>query len=323
VLAANEVEALLGLGEWDTAAEVLAAALGRGGEYWSYHLHMLRSQLATGRGDLEVARTHLALADTARTQPTAAPYYAAVAAELALATGRPDKAADAVAQGLHEVATVGLPTLAVRLCAIGLRVPTMDSLTLIRQARVAHATAGTLEAAGWLELAKAEHAGGRPGRWRSAVERWNALGRPYLAAYCDWRLAEALVATAGGSSLDAGSGLGFGEATEALRRAHDIATRLGAAPLREEVELLALRARLHLRPPPAPATADEAGALGLTAREAEVLRLLALGYTNRDIASELTISVKTASVHVSNILRKLDVPGRVQAAAFARKLPAR
>ena len=86
--------------------------------------------------------------------------------------------------------------------------------------------------------------------------------------------------------------------------------------------MLARRARITLEPAPVAAQpVAPAPDSGLTARELEVLRLLGLGYTNRDIAEALTISVKTASVHVTHILRKLGVPGRVQAAAYARRLP--
>jgi DNA-binding NarL/FixJ family response regulator len=60
--------------------------------------------------------------------------------------------------------------------------------------------------------------------------------------------------------------------------------------------------------------------LGLTAREAEVLKLVARGYTNREIAATLVISVKTVSVHVSHILRKLGAPSRLEAAAIAHRL---
>jgi DNA-binding NarL/FixJ family response regulator len=58
----------------------------------------------------------------------------------------------------------------------------------------------------------------------------------------------------------------------------------------------------------------------LTPREAEVLTLAARGYTNREIAAALVISVKAASVHVSHILRKLDVPNRLEAATIAHRL---
>ncbi|MCY0931816.1 response regulator transcription factor [Streptomyces sp. H27-H1] len=66
--------------------------------------------------------------------------------------------------------------------------------------------------------------------------------------------------------------------------------------------------------------ADPVEALGLTSRERDVLRLVAAGHTNRQIAEELFISPKTASVHVSNILAKLGVAGRGEAAALAHRL---
>ncbi|WSJ64233.1 LuxR C-terminal-related transcriptional regulator [Streptomyces sp. NBC_01310] len=58
----------------------------------------------------------------------------------------------------------------------------------------------------------------------------------------------------------------------------------------------------------------------MTSRERDVLRLVAAGSTNRKIAEELFISPKTASVHVSNILAKLGVAGRGEAAALAHRL---
>jgi DNA-binding NarL/FixJ family response regulator len=60
--------------------------------------------------------------------------------------------------------------------------------------------------------------------------------------------------------------------------------------------------------------------LGLTPREHEVLLLVAEGRTNREIGAELFMSEKTASVHVSRILAKLEVGGRVEAAAVAHRL---
>ena len=66
--------------------------------------------------------------------------------------------------------------------------------------------------------------------------------------------------------------------------------------------------------------ADELARFGLTEREREVLLLLAAGRSNPEIAKALFISAKTASVHVSNILAKLGVSGRVEAAAVAHRL---
>jgi DNA-binding CsgD family transcriptional regulator len=65
---------------------------------------------------------------------------------------------------------------------------------------------------------------------------------------------------------------------------------------------------------------DPARRLGLTPRELEVLLLVAEGHTNREIGAALFMSEKTASVHVSRILGKLGVGGRVEAAAVAHRL---
>jgi DNA-binding NarL/FixJ family response regulator len=90
-----------------------------------------------------------------------------------------------------------------------------------------------------------------------------------------------------------------------------------------EVKALAKRARLRLDPDAtAPATEPPTPAedLGLTPREAEVLALVAAGRSNGQIAQALYISPKTASVHVSNILAKLGVHTRGEAAAVAHRL---
>ena len=137
---------------------------------------------------------------------------------------------------------------------------------------------------------------------------WDRLERPPTAAYCRWRKAEALVAI-GASRTEAGV---------PLRKAYAVAARLGARPLLREIEMLAQRARLDLAPPSAPSVAPRP--LGLTSREEEVLSLLARGYTDREIAATLVISVKTASVHVSHILRKLGAPNRREAAAIAHRI---
>ncbi len=63
--------------------------------------------------------------------------------------------------------------------------------------------------------------------------------------------------------------------------------------------------------------ADGAAAGGLTRREVQLLRLVAAGKTNREIARDLALSEKTIARHVSNIFAKLDVPSRAAATAFA------
>jgi DNA-binding NarL/FixJ family response regulator len=108
-------------------------------------------------------------------------------------------------------------------------------------------------------------------------------------------------------------------AGDAARAAHALAVRLGAGWLRGEIEGLATRARLELeveRPRTAEPT-EEQDSFGLTSRERQVLALVASGATNREIGEALFMAQKTASVHVSRILTKLNVRSRTEAAAVA------
>jgi DNA-binding CsgD family transcriptional regulator len=155
----------------------------------------------------------------------------------------------------------------------------------------------------------------RPRAWEDAVTRWEEIGHPYRAAYARWRQAEALALTHGDTNT----------MTRVLREAYTTAEGLGAAPLRRSVERLAARTGVSLGPleHPEPAVRpDPLAELGLTAREREVLRLLGAGRTNQQISETLVIARKTASVHVSNILRKLAVSNRAEAAAVAHRLGA-
>jgi len=150
-----------------------------------------------------------------------------------------------------------------------------------------------------------------PEAWADAAKAWQDLGSPHRAGYAWWRQAQALL-DAGGSAA---------EAAGPLRTAAVAAE--GHAPLLDQIRLLAERARISLQSPatvsdiPLPARAPTP--YGLTGRELTVLRLLTAGRTNAEIGAELYISPKTAGVHVSNILRKLGVSGRVQAAAMAER----
>ncbi len=164
--------------------------------------------------------------------------------------------------------------------------------------------------------------------WRRAARAWDTVSEPYPASIALFRLAEA--ALAGREDRDA--------AADALRRAAEITSGLAAAPLQGQIRLLARRARIPLahaggrpsageaRAPGQPAarpgdvTAGDVVAVGLTPREMDVLRLIADGRSNAGIAEDLFISVKTVSVHVSNILAKLAVSSRAEAAASAHRL---
>ncbi len=150
--------------------------------------------------------------------------------------------------------------------------------------------------------------------WDEAAGAWDGLGEPYPLGETLLHAAEAALACGDRDG-----------AAERLQRAAPLAARLGARPLSDEIALLARRARIRLGADgSASAVAGDGGAgepgLGLTERELEVLRLVAAGRSNREIAGELFISPKTASVHVSNILGKLGVASRGEAAAKAHSL---
>jgi ATP/maltotriose-dependent transcriptional regulator MalT len=166
------------------------------------------------------------------------------------------------------------------------------------------------EGHGWLARCEAEYARltgtNSPQAWERVLAQFGP-GYVYETARTQWRLAEALV--------EAGR---RDEAVAVWRAARDTALRLRAAPLGVALDDLARRARLDAgngnRSPGPGGTSPLAG---LTDRELEVLRLIARGMSNRDIGTELFISPKTASVHVSNILGKLGAASRTEAAAIA------
>lgn len=135
--------------------------------------------------------------------------------------------------------------------------------------------------------------------WRSVVARFESFGHAFETARSRSRLAQVLSAT--GRSA---------EAHEHRDEARALARSLGAQPLLVELDA-------GVRPAPVTRSARPAGEL--TAREREILALVALGRSNGDIARQLFISTKTVSVHVSNILAKLGAAGRTEAAAIARR----
>ncbi len=150
------------------------------------------------------------------------------------------------------------------------------------------------------------------GLWVAAAAACAAASQRQLRPYVLYRQAEAMLGASGDRSA----------ATVVLREAHVAAASMGAAPVRSQIEALARRARVALGAAagddihPQPSLAR----FGLTRREREVLALLVAGRTNRQIGDELFISEATASVHVSNILGKLGVAGRTEAATLAQRV---
>ncbi|HTE82446.1 MAG TPA: LuxR C-terminal-related transcriptional regulator, partial [Reyranella sp.] len=152
-------------------------------------------------------------------------------------------------------------------------------------------------ARGAVELAEGD-AQAALGSLRRAVEVWQRIEAPYAAARV--RVLIGLACRALGD--EDGAGL-------EIDAARSVFERLGAAPDLARIESLMKGSR-------------STAAHGLTARELQVLRLVAAGGSNKAIAGKLSLSEKTIDRHVSNILTKLDVSSRTAATAFAyqRKL---
>ena len=326
-LANNLAYAAILVGRWGLADEALRTAPRDTGGIGAAWAHLARADLLAGRGDVAQARTELAAARRARAHENSQSKYGFLKTQLlvALLDGDGDEVHDLVERrptlddpvevGAIQLRGVVLRALADRaLPGPWDRILADQVLSECREARMRLETAGPLVPT-WVALAEAEHAravGGpdRTERWTAALARCDEFGLAYHAAYARHRLAEALLDDGSRDAVDA-----------LLRAAHETALDLGAQPLLDDLVELARRARIDLGVEPAvnPAV-NPADDLGLTPREVEVLALVAEGRTNREIATELYISDKTASVHVSNILRKLEVSNRGEAAALAHRL---
>jgi len=347
-LTATAARALFALGRWDDAGRLLDRAADRVAPELAaarVYIHTARSQLDLARGLAAAGAEHLAVAREAYAQTVTQPWFATplftATAELAMLERRTGDADAAVAEGLR--AAGADVNFAAPLYALGLRAAAdraelaharRDDEEVLEARRVGEALAGELRARlsprgadgasptprteARVVLCDAESArlAGRsdPELWAASAKAWERLDEPYPTAYARWRQGEALLL----------GGLPREQVEPLLRAAHATASRLGAGPLRAELEALGRRGRLDLgtsaATTPAPKPPSPLDPLGLTAREQEVLALVAIGRTNAQIAETLFISPKTATVHVSNILGKLGVRNRVEAATIAHRL---
>jgi DNA-binding CsgD family transcriptional regulator/tetratricopeptide (TPR) repeat protein len=334
-LDALAAEALIRLGRW-ADADVVLARHDRVEAFNAANLRLCRARAmgAARRGHIDAARGFLAEAFTRPVDSFHQLFLDAVSAEVHLIAGDWQQAALAAERGWEASVDVGRlwsarfamfsicaaveqtlddqarrqavdeaavsSRLADRLDRIGS--PTeraADSLSPDAAAHLAHATAMLTRLTG-----------PDPDAWAAAAIAWQELGDPWATATARLREADAAASTGRAD-----------RATEALRDANRIAVELGAASLVDEISAVSRRTRISLHAPD-PVRLDDTSVdqLGLTPREAEVLGLVATGHTNRQIGETLYVSEKTASVHVSNILRKLAVTSRVDAAAVAQRL---
>jgi len=323
------------LGNWRAAADAMPKERRR---YWGSTLlnhRVRRIEEALGRGDVAQARQDLDVAERVAVDSTEPQFLAPLAAHragLERRAGDVAAARRAVDEGLDRmefctddlarIATVAIAGVQVeadeaqrardRHDADAERAARDRAAEMAERVALAAIDGGPVVKAGdaltQAELARAE---GRddPEVWERSAAAWDGLGRPYRAAYSLWRAAESAARARDREGAERAAGAAL-----------EITRRLGSDWLADELEGLAARARLHLDGvEPEAAGAEDDDPFGLTPRERQVLALVASGATNREVGERLHMAEKTASVHVSRILAKLDVRSRTEAAAVAHR----
>jgi len=340
--ALNSSFALLRLGRWDEANELVLEADTVSGNC-TMSVELLQSEVALRRGRFDDASRALVTLDGRSRRLEDVQFrgeFHMLRAALALEQGRPRDAFDDVERALALTASTDDRFYTPQMCLLGIQAladrveedrstghrSETDGDELRRMAAAlaeqAESVAAPLERGGELiPLARASAVqcraeesrliGSDPALWAESATCWEELSYAFQVAYCRWREAEALLNARRQRST----------ASDSLRTAWGIADQLGARPLQSRIERLAQRARVELGTVRMDTDRSSVATdLGLTPREIEVLRLLSDGRTDGQVAEELFISKKTASVHVSNLLRKLDATNRVEAGAIGQRM---
>ncbi|GGO17571.1 helix-turn-helix transcriptional regulator [Microbispora rosea subsp. aerata] len=310
-IANNRAEALESLGRWDEAIEIIERAMTMGPTLRNrWHLLRVRADIAIARGEEGLAHDILAEIGAFSPQRDEQTQEWTNNTRLVVAwhmlRGEPLQALDVLEATLDDPPRSRKAMLAGRLLASVRYV--CDAAAPVAPERVERVRALGDRLAGNLGDGPVNEAFGLVyrGEFDAAAEAWRRLGRPYVRAKA--LLHGAMAAAASGDREGASA---------RLREACPLAVALRAAPLVTQIETLARR----VGSPLSDATPSEpVRQADLTPRELEVLRLVAAGRSNREIAAELFISAKTVSVHVSNILPKLGVSTRGEAAAAAHRL---
>jgi DNA-binding CsgD family transcriptional regulator len=333
LLTNNLLTLLRHVGRWPEAEKLAADLLADNlSARQARNIELCRAELDIRRGLVSLAKSHLASAwkgaPPSQEPATTTDLYLAEA-ELALLGNDFDAAAHAIRAAASAAEESEVDRVRVRVAQRGLFVladlahrrrpagsvsaqdewPSADYLR--SQLDQCAARSPSAEVAAYADTGKAEHSRGcgasEPRLWQQAAQSWEKLDRPRGVAYCTFRWAEA--------ELLAGRPAA---AADPLRRAYDQATRLGAKPIRHAAEALARRGRIQLHPQ-TPRTRRR-DAWGLTNRERDVLRELTLGSSNHEIGDKLCVSHRTVAMYISNLLDKLSVQDRTEAAALATRL---
>lgn len=305
----NAAEPLIALGRWETAEQLLTRGLELDPPVrHSWQLTGLLASLRLWQGDIAAAERTFAAVSAVAGRADVDPQYsipaARVSSDLALARGDADAAWSSVTTCLDATRRVWvyvLPLIGSGARALGMRRRAgADTSASEERLRTELAVVGDWgPAPSWRALVDAELAQhSDPSLWAAVVDAPHLPA--HITSYARIRHGEA--------HLEQGERAAAAESLDAARVA---AEKLGSGYLRQLVDDLERRGGIGTA---------RTGETGLTPRELDVLRLVAEGCSNGQIGERLFISAKTASVHVSNILAKLAVSSRGEAAAAARDL---
>lgn len=310
----------LELGNWERCRKICNEILAGDTAGYTEVIYGLLAQLAVAEGDRDVALDHLSAARSAASSWKSIEFEVPILlaeAELHMISGDIPTARRVLDEGLALTTDTDDALYEAALCWSAIRVEASDPKRGDAE-RVAEAVSRARRSAeidlrpikAHLAAAHGEAAIFREQDARDAFtdasERWREMKHPYLTAYCLHRL--------GMCHLTHQDRVG---AEKTLSEAYELATRIGSRWMADAITKAATKARLPVGDPISDGAPSDPLLRTLTAREMEVLKLLAEGMSNKQIASHLFISVKTTSVHVSRILMKLDLESRVEAAAYA------
>ena len=322
-------DVLFSAGDWDRAVVLWSALEEAGADRVSVSLWRLgRAHIAALRGETAAAVEHLALARENLAEPGDAGSVFADSGELALTItdlavlqGRPPgELVELLLRSLDASEVAPLSGLAAGVllraaqCLASQTTGRQGGVAVSETVAVIRGHADRLPRCGRLGVAWSAELDVRldelegqvrdPEAWRRVVAAWDEVRHPYHCAVARGALAEALLLAGDRRAASA-----------VVEEALTVAEGLGAQPLAQR--LRGLGRSSGVRGAGASTLPAELGRL--TSREAEVLALVSSGKTNDQIAAELFMSPKTASVHVSRIITKLGVANRTEAANFAHR----